>query len=85
MSGDCTGNEVGYKLQIRAVSKLKQEQSARYRTETANTLCQGPVATKCKLHEGAGPVESGERIVADGNAAEAASCQIPNQLRSECP
>ncbi len=50
MSAGCTGKWFGRKLQTRAVSKLNPREITPCGTKTANTLCQGPVAGKCKLH-----------------------------------
>jgi len=48
-SGGCTGKRFACKLQIGQSAKLKQKGIPLYRTEIANTLCQGPVAAETQV------------------------------------
>lgn len=59
---------------MQAVAKLNPREITLYRTEAANTFCQGPVAEKCKLRDKLRQeerrMESRERRANDGPDAE---------------
>ena len=49
MSGGCTGKRLACKLQIGQTAKLNRTEIAQYGTRSANTFCQGPVASETQV------------------------------------